>query len=407
MINETYTHIGDEVSVKVSASAPESLRTKRIKRTGVRVYRDDCIGVSGFMGEEGGAAARERAAAALAYKIAYPCRPSGGLARSVTIGNKPFTPAALDAEVAALLAALRKDFPQFVFSSPAIKTGTSARSLSNDAGLDLSSSITTHEFVFLYKLASSSSIMDGWFAYSGPDYDRRVFLAYGAEVLGAYLREVPLPAEGKLPVFFDDCEALISQIFARELEGMTFGSGGSLFSGKTGQRLFSENFTLFNSRQDDFLPFFDAEGVCADGFKYIEDGVLRAPFADKKTAARFGLTPSGTARAEYDGIPAAGPGLMKIKHQAKTINEMLGGQPAIFVSMASGGDFTSEGGFGTPAQLAFLLRDGKLVGRLPQLQLSSSVHEMYGKDFLGVSSDRIMPLSNSRWLGFLLDVRKM
>ena len=155
------------------------------------------------------------------------------------------------------------------------------------------------------------------------------------------------------------------------------------------------------------MPFFDAEGVCADCFKYIENGVLRAPFADKKTAAKFSFQPSGTAAASYDSTPATGNSVMKIQAQAKTIKEMQGGAPAVFVSMASGGDFTSEGGFGTPAQVAFLLQDGKLVGRLPQLQLSSSVYEMYGKDFLGVSGDKIMPLSNNRWLGFMLDVRKM
>ncbi|MBU2574131.1 MAG: hypothetical protein KKH28_08665 [Elusimicrobia bacterium] len=407
MINETYTLVKDEVSVKISASAPESLRTKRIKRTGVRVYRDGCIGVSGFMGEDGADEARERAEAALAYKISYPCQPSGKLARSLTIGGKSFTPEALDAEVAALLAALRKEFPQFMFSSPSIKSGTYTEALSNDAGLALFSAITLHEFVFLYKLASSSSIMDGWFAYAGREHDRQAFLAYAAQTLDAYLREVPLPAEGRLPVFCEDSKGLVKQIFARELRGMTFGSGGSLFSGKTGQKLFSENFTLFNSRQEDYMPFFDAEGVCAEGFKYIENGVLRAPFADKKTAAKFDFTPNGSARAEYDGTPSTGEEVMKIKSQAKNIEEMLGGEPAVFVSMASGGDFTSEGGFGTPAQVAFLLKDGKLVGRLPQLQLSSSVYEMYGKDFLGVSSDTVMPLSNSRWLGFLLDVRKM
>lgn len=407
MTKETYTLIKDEVSVKISASTPESLRNKRIKRTGVRVYRDGCLGISGYMGETGAEEAAGRAEAALAYKIAYPGRPSGNLTRSVTVGGKPFTPEALDAEAAAILAALCKDFPQFALSSPFVKSGTYTEALKNDAGLDLLSAITLHEFVFLYKLNSSASIMDGWFAYGGQDYDRRVFLDHAGHILGAHLREVPLPKEGKLPVFFDDTEFLVKQIFATELGGMTYGSGGSLFSGKAGQKLFNENFTLYNSRQEDHLPFFDAEGVCAEGFKYIEDGVLRAPLADKKTAAKFGFTPSGTAAAAYDGTPATGNSVMKIKSQAKTIKEMLGGGPAVFVSMASGGDFTNEGGFGTPAQVAFLLKDGKLVGRLPQLQLSSSVYEMYGKDFLGVSSDRIMPLSNNRWLGFLLNVRKM
>lgn len=407
MTKETYTLIKDEVSVKVAASAPESLRTKRIKRTGLRIYRDGCLGISGYMGETGVEEAARRAEAALAYKIAYPCQPSGNMARSLTIGGKPFTPEALDAEVAALLAALRRDFPQFVFSSPALKSGTYTEALANDAGLDLLSVITLHEFVLIYKLASSSSIMDGWFAYAGLEYDRQAFLAHAAETLNAYLREVPLPSEGRLPVFFEDSEGLVKQLFSRELGGMTFGSGGSLFSGKAGQKLFSENFTLFNSRQEDYLPFFDAEGVCADGFRYIENGVLRAPYADKKTAAKFDFKSSGSAGAAYDATPSAGAGAMMIQAQARPIKEMLGGRPAVFISMASGGDFTSEGGFGTPAQVAFLLEDGRLTGRLPQLQLSSTVYDMYGKDFLGVSRDKIMPLSNSRWLGFVLDVRKM
>ena len=407
MTKETYTLIKDEVSVKVSASAPESLRNKRIKRTGVRIYKDGCLGISGYLGEEGEEAATKRAEAALAYKIAYPCQPSGNLVRNVTVGGKPFTPGELDAEVAAILASLRKDFPQFALTSPSVKTGTYTEALKNDAGLDLFSAITMHEFVFLYKQDTSASIMDGWFAYGGHEYDRKIFLDYAGQVLAAHQRVVPLPKEGKLPVFFDDCDCPGKSIFGRELGGMNFGSGGSLFSGKTGQKLFNENFTLFSSRAEAYLPFFDAEGVCAEGFKYIENGVLRAPFADKKTAAKFGFTPSGTADAVYDGTPAADNGAMRIKSQAKTVKEMQGGEPAIFVSMASGGDFNSEGGFGTPAQVAFLMQDGKLVGRLPELQLTSHVYDMYGKDFLGVSSDNIMPLSNSRWLGFMLNVRKM
>ncbi len=406
MINETYSFIDDEVSVKISGSAPESLRTKRIKRTGVRVYKDGCIGVSGYMGEDGGSEALKRAEAALAYKVPYPCQPEGNFKRAEEEGGKPFTPEALDAEAGAVLAALKKDFPQFVFSAPGIKSGTATVTLKNSDGLDLSHAVTTHAFGLLYKLATSASIMDGWFAFDGPRYDRAAFLTYAAEVLSAHLKEVPLPAEGKLPVFFEDSDPLVRSIFARELSGMNYGSGGSLFSGKAGQKLFSEGLTLFNGRGKNFLPFFDAEGVAGEGFAYIENGVLKAPFCDKKTAQKFGFTPSGSAAAAYDGAPETGPACATIKPQAKTVKEMLGGQSAVFVAMASGGDFTSEGGFGTPAQLAFLLKDGKLAGKLPELQLSSSVYEMYGPGFLGVSSDTIMPLSTNRWLGFTLDVRK-
>ena len=304
--------------------------------------------------------------------------------------------------LAGLCAALMAQQPP----APGIKSGTTTAMLKNSAGLDLSHAVTTHEFAFLYKLATSASIMDGWFAFEGPRYDRAAFLNYAAEVLNAHLKEVPLPAEGRLPVFFEDSDPLVRSIFGRELSGMNYGSGGSLFAGKAGQQLFSEGLTLFNGRSKNRQAFFDAEGVAGEGFAYIENGVLKAPVCDKKTAQKFGFTPSGSAYAAYDGAPETGPACAMIRPQAKTLKEMLGGQSAVFVAMASGGDFTSQGGFGTPAQLAFLLKDGKLAGRLPELQLSSSVYQMYGPDFLGVSADPIMPLTPNRWLGFTMDVRK-
>lgn len=406
MTVEKYTIIDDEVSVKIAGSAPESLRAKRIKRTGLRVYQDGLIGVSGYMGEEGEAAALERARAALANKVPYPCQPEAGLKRRQEEGGKPFTAEALDAEAAAVLAALKKDFPQFIFTSSGIKSGTSTVTLKNDAGLDLASAVTSHSFGMMYKLATSASILDGWFSTDGPAYDRAAYLAYAAEMLSAQLNPVALPAEGRLPVFFEDSDALVRMIFARELSGMNYGSGGSLFSGKAGQQLFSDALTLRNGRARNELPFFDAEGLAGEGFAYVENGVLKAPFCDKKTAGKFGFAPSGSAAAAYDGAPETGPACAVIQPQGKTVKEMLGGQPAIYVSVASGGDFTSEGAFGTPVQVAFLMKDGKLVGKLPELQLSSHVYDMYGKDFLGVSADTITPLTRSRWLGFLMDVKK-
>lgn len=406
MITEKYSIIDDEVSVKIAGSAMESLRAKRIKRTGLRVYDNGLIGVSGWMGEEGEGEALKRAKAALAHKVPYPCEPGKALKREEKEGKAPFTAEELDAEAAAVLAALKKDFPQFVFSSAGIKSGTRTVTLSSDAGLDLRSSVSSYSFGLMYKLGTSASILDGWFGADGPDYDRAAFLANASEMLAAHLKPAELPAGAKLPVFFEDSDELVRMIFGRELSGMNYGSGGSLFSGKAGQKLFSEGLTLVNGRRRHRQPFFDAEGTAGEGFAYIEGGVLKAPFCDKKTAGRFGFAPSGSAHAEYDGAPATGPSCAEIKPGTRTFREMLGGQPAVYVCIAGGGDFTSEGAFGTPVQLAFLVKDGKLAGKLPELQLSSHVYDMYGRDFLGVSSDVMTPLSRSRWLGFLMNVKK-
>ncbi len=48
-----------------------------------------------------------------------------------------------------------------------------------------------------------------------------------------------------------------------------------------------------------------------------------------------------------------------------------------------GGDMTPEGHYATPVQMAYLVENGKLVGRLPELNISGNFFELLGKDYLG------------------------
>lgn len=73
----------------------------------------------------------------------------------------------------------------------------------------------------------------------------------------------------------------------------------------------------------------------------------------------------------------------------------MGGKKAIFVLMAEGGDFTPEGKFASPVQLSFLFDGEKFMGRLPQINISSHLYDMFGKDYIGVGKDSISKLSKS------------
>jgi PmbA protein len=68
----------------------------------------------------------------------------------------------------------------------------------------------------------------------------------------------------------------------------------------------------------------------------------------------------------------------------------------IFILIASGGDFTPDGHFASPVQLAFLFDGERFVGRLPELSISSSLQEMFGRNFAGVSRDDIFELENTK-----------
>jgi len=97
-------------------------------------------------------------------------------------------------------------------------------------------------------------------------------------------------------------------------------------------------------------------------------------------------------------VPKAGLASFRFAETGDSVAALLKGKPGVFVHIAMGGDFSQAGGFGTPVQLAFLFDGKKLLGRLPPLQLSSTLFEMFGKDYRGVSTERVMPLGSDRYL---------
>ncbi len=44
----------------------------------------------------------------------------------------------------------------------------------------------------------------------------------------------------------------------------------------------------------------------------------------------------------------------------------------------------------------YLIKNGKLVGKLPEFGISGNIYELFGKDFMGVSKDR--PLMNEHYV---------
>ena len=62
---------------------------------------------------------------------------------------------------------------------------------------------------------------------------------------------------------------------------------------------------------------------------------------------------------------------------------------SVYIVMCSGGDTTPDGNFATPVQVAFLCRDGKFVGRLPEIGVSGNLFDIYGKNFIGQAEDSL------------------
>lgn len=411
MIQEKYINNINEISINVVNSEVESVRKKDITKTGFRVYDKGCIGTSGAIGAYDEKKLIDKAKESLNQNISYAFEPCKNKTMNIDASKEIINRNDFLNEAEEILSYLRKNHPDFSFSNK-IQLVKSNTSLNNNSALNLNYDDSCLIVELIYKEKSSSNIMDGGISLAGRSYDRNIFLNYSHEVLNAYKNMVELPSEKKYPVVFTSSNFLPIKKFTTDLNGKMYGSGGSLFSGKIGEKLFSKDFTLYQTlnHKDTLLqPFFDAEGVVNQNSIYslIENGILKTPYTDKKTSHMFNLPLTGSAVCDYDGVPFVGPIDFKIKECEKTIKELLGGEQGILVIIESGGDFTPDGNFGAPVQLSMMFDGEKLIGRLPEIQLSSNIFNMFGRDFRGVSKDTVLPIDSEHYIVMDMNVSKM
>ena len=392
MIKEVVCIKEKKIDLTVINSRVSAILRSNTAKTGIRLYDGSCIGIAGAIGaykdEELTASANQM----LDFKLPYPAKPTEGVKRTLDLSTKfgikddEFVKMSSD-----ILDALSKKFPNFMFSNKIFLSETET-SLKNDLGTDLVQKDKYVTFVLLTKHRDSTNMIDDLAVYVNREMECEAVLKELSKKCECYEELADFNEEGeKVPVVLlgDHNEFLIT--FMSDMRGDVFAVGASLFSGKLGEKLFSDKFSLIVNRnaEKSFSTFFDGEGVVLpdDKFVLIENGVLKAPYASKKMAEQYNLQETGSASLEYDSVPDASPMSLRIAKSDKTIKELLGGRKAIFVSMANGGDFTPQGEYASPIQRAYFFDGENFLGRLPQLSMSSNVYDMFGKDFIGVSSD--------------------
>ncbi len=371
------------VTLNVTAGRIDSFRELERTTGTVRVYDGGCVGVAGCLGEPDENALTKKAEEALAFSIPYPCRPEAPLVledlREEEIIPVPaFIPTMQD-----FLDRLGALCPRFAISNK-ISLRHDRSEYRSSAGRRMLSSGSELSIDLVVQSRGSGNLFDTGLFWSGTRFDAEKLLGYFKTQYDAFFTPADLKP-GRWPVVMD--ASGLFGTFLRNFVGDMYVSGASLLSGKLGQKAFSDILTLRDDMNPDTAPgacFFDAEGCTAPDFRptLIENGVLTGLLTTKKTAAKYGLPNLGTASAAYDGVPGAGFHRFYPEPTAKSIREMIPGK-AVYVMVASGGDTTPDGHFATPVQMAYLLEDGQLVGRLPEFAVSGEFSDLLGKDYIG------------------------
>ena len=356
MIKETVSTRNKQVQLSIVNSKISAILRSDVTKTGIRLYDNGCMGIAGAIGEFKESELESRAKQMLKFKMPYNAAPTEGNTRSIDFSDKL---AMTDAEVLGIaeefLAAISKNHPKFSFGHK-ITLLEEETSLKNSVGTSLTQKDKYFQVIVTTKYKESKNLMDGFVFYMTRNFCMDEALRIAAKQCENYEQKVDFGTENeKIPVVFSDSGMTLGMKFMMDLRGDSFASGATMLSGKTGEKLFSDNFTLLVNRDaNKYVRFFDGEGIILpdDRFALIENGVLKSPYTSKRIAKQYNLPVTGSASLEYDVAPDASPEGMEIAQSDKTLKELLAGRKAIYIENASGGDYTPQGEYASPIQTA-------------------------------------------------------
>lgn len=282
---------------------------------------------------------------------------------------------------------LNTHHPDFIFKG-AVSTFGKTVSMENDAGLDVSNTDFRINAEFAFKHKDSKDIMDGWFSIGQRTFDFKKFTDMADNYLTNFTNRVELPEE---LIIQNQYYGFLNKMY-EVLDAENLALGTSLLSGRIGEKVFADSFTLTHDAGDKeswFTPFFDGEGVMLpdDKYTYIQNGVLLSGYADKRIADKYGVPHTASANTNMADIPGSGFLNLRIERSDKTVKELLDGRLTVVPIMAAGGGYNEKGEYITPVQTAMLCDGERFIGRLPEFTLKGNMFDMFGRDFIGVGSD--------------------
>ena len=380
----------ESLSIEVISGKINSYRNKNVTKKGVRLFENQKIYTTSAVGELSDADVLKKAEQSKSVGIPFDYeRPTFNDLKihDEESFKKPLS--SIEEGIHESLAAL-KHLDKFVFNGKFQRT-ISTVTLRNEEGKTLERKFGSNEWGFLYKQVGSPNLLDGYIEDGGRDMHVSDVLAKNLPYIEAYPNLIEFKA-GKYPVLFHSAGQLLGKL-SESLRAEKYCQGSALYSGKLNEKIFSEKFSLFDvnySPEHSLYRKFDEEGTvrAQSTLPLIENGVFKKVIADLRTAKKYGVEATGNGVRAFDSaVMTSFNGLMIGKGLRSTETILKDLPECIVVFMGDGGDFTDKGDFSTPLQLAYLVKNGKIVGRLPQLTVKTTTADMFGSRLIEIGND--------------------
>lgn len=374
-----------EIAVKIQNSKVNAVRLKNITKKGMRIIQNGCIGIGGGIGEISLEQLEKDAIENLRIEIPYPYELSHNYIEKRDYSKEELNTEMLLKRTEDILNVLTEEFSEFDYSETVLSKEICWEH-KNNLGLDLCYIDSVYMIGLILKEKCSANLFDGFISCYGRTFDRKRFFEANRMMLKAYKNKLEVPVGKQIPVFIFENAELI-EFLMDQLNGERYGNGSSIFTNKLEEKLFHEKVNIQLNRDPQYrvAAFFDMEGTITKQNKksLIEEGKLVAFLTDKKTAVDYSLEHTGAAEGEYDDLPQLGKSPLRFEVDSRNLPQVLEGKKAILVYVSSGGDFTPDGNFAAPVQIAFLFDGNTILGKLPEFTMKSNLYKMLGEDYIG------------------------
>ncbi|MDD3803306.1 MAG: metallopeptidase TldD-related protein, partial [bacterium] len=275
MDKEYFSVKTNEFCASIANSAIESVRSRKLKRSSVRVFDSGFLGISSSKSSESVEDLERNALKSLELKVKADFSLPKGEKRNWDVSGFRITDEELLGYTNQILEKLSSKNPDFIFSGSS-RNFSIEEHLENSLGADYGVRSSNTSFDMMFKHRESLSILDGAFAntyYSKPNIDE--FVERFTLHLEGFKNTVSVEEESVPVIFWQD--PTIMSFFAKHLNGELIELRSSYFSSKMGKRVFSEKFSLYDINYDPehhIANPFDGDGFVREKhvLPLIEDG---------------------------------------------------------------------------------------------------------------------------------------
>ena len=384
MIKEKYTDIEYGANASIVENKVVSFNRTNYLESSFRVHQDGFVGIHYQQGKIDDEEGYKKAENNLKLKRPYPFELEKGV-RSRDKTEKPFDDKQILDTSRKVLNYLHKKYPDYIFSGSVSSFFWEER-MENSCGMDFQCKDANSSIGLSFKHKDSKDINDGSIFYTSRNLKLKSFYKIADNYLENFTKPVEMPEECLIIDKYYGYTGLLRNCLSLE----KIKNGTSLLSGKVGQKVFSEDLTVFNDVSDKnswMTCFWDGDGVVPKGDKvvFIKNGKVIRGYCGKKVAKMYNVKTTGNEGINYGDIPCGCHNSMSLKIGKKLAKELLNGRLAVIPVQSCGGGFNEKGDYTMPVQIGLLTDGEKILGRVPPFTIVSNLFDMFGKDFIGIA----------------------